>query len=128
MASRWFSGEAKIRTYALDELLGTKLRALYQRRKGRDLFDLWTAGRRTNVDWTKVVECFQLYMQQEEAQVSRAQMEMNILAKLENPTFAADIPSIIAPGTDWDLAAAGDWFCQEILPLLPGEPWKSEEG
>ena len=31
---------AVIPTYELDELLATKLRALYQRRKGRDLFDL----------------------------------------------------------------------------------------
>src|SRR5690606_25421173 len=38
--SEWFSGEAKIRTYNINELLGTKLRALYQRKKGRDLFDL----------------------------------------------------------------------------------------
>jgi len=37
--SRWFQGQAKICTYSLDELMGTKLRALYQRKKGRDLFD-----------------------------------------------------------------------------------------
>ena len=37
----WFQGESTIRTYKLEELLGTKLRALYQRKKGRDLFDLW---------------------------------------------------------------------------------------
>jgi predicted nucleotidyltransferase component of viral defense system len=43
--SRWHSGEAEILTYDLEELLGTKLRALYQRRKGRDLFDLWYAFR-----------------------------------------------------------------------------------
>ena len=36
--SRWFSGQVSAPTFALDELLGTKLRALYQRRKGRDLF------------------------------------------------------------------------------------------
>jgi len=41
--SRWFSGSASILTYHLDELLGTKVRALYQRKKGRDLFDLWAA-------------------------------------------------------------------------------------
>lgn len=35
-----FSGDAKIKTYSINELLGTKLRALYQRSKGRDLFDL----------------------------------------------------------------------------------------
>lgn len=31
-------------TNELDELLATKLRALYQRRKGRDLFDLWCSS------------------------------------------------------------------------------------
>ena len=31
--TRWFNGTAKIQTYKLEELLGTKLRALYQRRK-----------------------------------------------------------------------------------------------
>ena len=41
----WFSGTAEIPVYHLDELLGTKLRALHQRRKGRDLFDLWVALR-----------------------------------------------------------------------------------
>jgi len=38
--SKWYSGKAEIRTYNINELLGTKLRALYQRSKGRDLFDL----------------------------------------------------------------------------------------
>ncbi len=38
--SRWFTGNTEILTYSIDELLGTKLRALYQRKKGRDLFDL----------------------------------------------------------------------------------------
>jgi len=37
--SMWFSGQAQVLTYELEEILGTKLRALYQRKKGRDLFD-----------------------------------------------------------------------------------------
>ena len=41
--SRWFERTAGIRTFELDELLATKLRALYQRKKGRDLFDLMVA-------------------------------------------------------------------------------------
>ncbi|CAN5605683.1 hypothetical protein BH11CYA1_BH11CYA1_18090 [soil metagenome] len=36
--STYFAGKALVRTFALNELLGTKVRALYQRRKGRDLF------------------------------------------------------------------------------------------
>lgn len=41
VANPWFTGNAEVVTYELDELLGTKMRAMYQRRKGRDLFDLW---------------------------------------------------------------------------------------
>jgi len=37
VANRWFSGEARVSTHSLAELLGTKMRALYQRKKGRDL-------------------------------------------------------------------------------------------
>lgn len=40
LTSRWWSGGADVLTCQLEDLLGTKLRALYQRRKGRDLFDL----------------------------------------------------------------------------------------
>jgi predicted nucleotidyltransferase component of viral defense system len=33
-----------VRSYDLDEMLGTKMRALLQREQGRDLFDLWYAA------------------------------------------------------------------------------------
>lgn len=36
----WFSGAADIPTFSNEELLATKLRALLQRKKGRDLIDL----------------------------------------------------------------------------------------
>ena len=41
--SPWFEGSAEVATFAIEELVATKIRALYQRRKGRDLFDLWLA-------------------------------------------------------------------------------------
>jgi len=47
---RCFSGESKILSYEFDELLGTKIRAFYQRDKGRDLFDLWFALQQENFD------------------------------------------------------------------------------
>jgi predicted nucleotidyltransferase component of viral defense system len=124
MTSRWFSGAARVRTYALDELLGTKLRALYQRKKGRDLFDLWNAGRQTGVDPARVVECFQRYLEHDGARVSRAEMEMNLRGKFSDPAFAADIGPLLAPGVDWDPAAAADYVQRELAARLPGEPWK----
>src|SRR5690606_37397844 len=41
--SGWWSGGADVLTLQAEELVATKLRALYQRRQGRDLFDLWVA-------------------------------------------------------------------------------------
>jgi predicted nucleotidyltransferase component of viral defense system len=76
--SRWFSGSASIPTYALDELLGTKLRALYQRKKGRDLFDLWLAQVRASVDPERVVASFLQYLGQAGLTVSRAEFEANL--------------------------------------------------
>ncbi len=43
-----FRRDCEVTTFQQEELLATKVRALYQRRKGRDLFDLWlglTAGK-----------------------------------------------------------------------------------
>ncbi len=46
----WWSGQADIPTYHAEELLATKLRALYQRSKGRDLFDIWLGLTILNAD------------------------------------------------------------------------------
>ena len=43
VVNKWYNGKCDVLTYQLDELVGTKLRALYQRRKGRDLYDLYKA-------------------------------------------------------------------------------------
>ena len=55
--SSWFNGRCSIISYHLDELLGTKLRALYQRRKGRDLFDLYWAISNQNIDVERLLKC-----------------------------------------------------------------------
>jgi len=49
-------------TYQPDELCATKLRALYQRSKGRDLFDLATALERELVAPDAVVRCCLEYL------------------------------------------------------------------
>ena len=80
--SRWFDGEARIPTYALEELLGTKLRALYQRKKGRDLYDFAVAFERGSVDDAVVVQCFRSYMERGGHTVTRAQFEENLATKM----------------------------------------------
>lgn len=124
LKSRWFAGSADVMTFELDELLGTKLRALYQRSKGRDLFDLFTASRRTSVDWARVVACFTRYIEHEGARISRAEFEKNVHEKLADATFLGDVEPLIADGTTWDADAAARFAMDVLAPLLAGNPWK----
>lgn len=85
VASPRFAGRADLVTYELEELLATKLRALYQRRKGRDLYDLWSALTQLDVDEERLIACLHTYLGQEGASVSRAEFEENLAAKLRSP-------------------------------------------
>lgn len=124
VSSRWHSGSASVRTYALDELLGTKLRALYQRKKGRDLFDLWYAGERANVNADRVVECLRRYLEHDGVSLSRAEFEANLHEKLADPNFGKDVEPLLAPVVSWDIETAARYAFQELAPRLKGDPWK----
>ena len=124
VASRWFNGRADIRSYELDELLATKLRALYQRRRGRDLFDLWEASRRARVDPARVVAAFHAYLKAEGIRVTRAEFERNLAAKARDRAFLGEVRPMLAPGLDYDPRAALDLVRQEIAERLPGARWK----
>lgn len=126
--SRWFSGEAAVTTYALEEMLGTKLRALYQRKKGRDLFDLWWADRHAEVDFDRLVRCFIGYVEKAGQRITRAELEANLAGKLADPLFTADLEPLLAPGVAWDRAAAAHLLAVRLAPLLPGEPWQGPGG
>ena len=125
--SRWFGGASDIVTYELDELLATKLRALYQRKKGRDLFDLATALGDSAVDPDRVAAAFIKYMARSGHPVTRALFERNLADKLSDPQFSADIGPLLAGGHRWDLTEATRTVSERLIALLPGAPWKGEE-
>lgn len=114
----WFDGEAPIPTFEVDELLGTKLRALYQRRKGRDLFDLHEVGRRDGVRLDRVAAAFAFYLAQQGLVARRADVEANLLAKLSDRAFRADIGPLLAPGVRHDVDEAGAWVLAEVCRFL----------
>lgn len=124
--SRWFRGAAQILTYGLEELLGTKLRALYQRKKGRDLFDLAVALETTSVKPEGIAEAFARYMEREGKRVTRAQFEQNLAGKLRDKQFAADIQPLLAAAYEWDRDKGAQVILERMIPALPGAPWKGE--
>ena len=123
VASRWWNGAADITTFRIEELLGTKLRALFQRKKGRDLFDLCVALE-AGIDPAAVVHVFAACMKAEGHAISRAIFEQNLTAKLRLPAFTDDLSVLLPPGTTFDLAAGAARVTNELIARLPGDPWK----
>jgi len=122
--SRWFSGSATILTYHLDELLGTKVRALYQRKKGRDLFDLWNAFTFTKLKPEQIIGCFLKYMEHEGHRVTRAEFEKNLFEKFQDTRFLEDIGPLLMKSSSWDFQKAADFVMNELVAILPGDAWQ----
>jgi predicted nucleotidyltransferase component of viral defense system len=128
----WFNGESELVTYSIEELLGTKLRALYQRKQGRDLFDLAVALEKIpKLNPKKVVRCFLRYMKHEGASISRAEFESNLLEKLADPVFTEDISPLLVLGAYPPPALqpmnAGQTVMDKLIALIPGQPWKGNK-
>lgn len=95
----WYTGEAEVPTLDLEVLLATKLRALYQRRKGRDLFDLHVSVNRfPALDLRRVLSGFRAVMEKEGHPVSWREFEINLNDKVEFPGFKEDIQPLLAEG------------------------------
>lgn len=124
VANPWFTGTAAVTSYELDELFGTKLRALYQRRKGRDLFDLWLCLSRGLLDPDRVVTCFTEYMKREQHAVSRAEFERNLHEKFDDPAFLEDINPLLAANVTYDVRTAIALVHEHLIARLPGKAWR----
>lgn len=117
--STYFSGEASVRTYALEELLATKLRAHYQRAKGRDLYDLWDAARQRTVDFAAVYALFLEYWANTGLKpVTRRDLRKDMMEKHKAGIFPQVIP-LLVPGNVYDPATAEAWFDATIVPCFP---------
>lgn len=126
VSSRWFEGSCSIHTYTLEELLATKLRALYQRKQGRDLFDLAIALESPEVTPQRIVDAFSKYMEHDDQKVSRAEFEENLGLKMRDPEFLADISPLLAPEYQWEPKPEAAAVSSRLIELLPGDPWKGK--
>lgn len=116
----WYSGSADVPTYELEELLGTKLRALYQRKKGRDLFDLSEALTQiTGLDTGKVVACFMRYLENDGRRITCTEFEENLAEKIDDKVFLSDVTPLLALGVSFDPVAALEKVREVLISRLP---------
>jgi hypothetical protein len=104
--SPWFQRDADVPTFVIEELVATKIRALYQRRKSRDLFDLWLAVHDANVPPQAIAACFEPYRPHGwTPEVALA----NLDKKIADATFATDLePLVVEWPTGYTVEAGAD--------------------
>lgn len=127
--SRWFKGAAQIISFEPEELFGTKLRALLQRRKNRDLFDLAEGLKQLPLDCAKVLECFQHYLELEGTPIHRAAAEERMLGKLDR-SLTEDIATLLPPGISFNEEEALRAFASvwnQLITGTAGDAWKLSE-
>jgi predicted nucleotidyltransferase component of viral defense system len=125
----WFTGKAEIASFSREEILATKLRALLQRDKGRDLIDLAQAAAAFNgLDTAHVVMLLGKYLQAGGQSISRAEAEQRMWEKLDNPSFLADVRPFLAAdeAEKFDQKAERAAFATvftKFIKQLPGHAW-----
>ncbi len=122
--SSWSKGSVSVLTYSLEELLGTKLRALYQRRKSRDLFDLDLALRTLRPDTQKVIQTFLRCIDDQGLIVTRAMFEENLTQKRAHRDFMADMQQLLVSDAKWQPGSAFERVWNALIVQLPGAAWK----
>jgi len=114
----WFSGSTSVITYEPEELLGTKLRALYQRSKGRDLFDLWHALVQLSLDPGKIIHAYHEYLLAGGTKIKKEDFLANVEEKMQDGNFRNDMVGLLRPGINFEIDLAYTLVKNEILNKL----------
>lgn len=113
---RMFSGTANVQTFAVPELCATKIRALYQRKKGQDLFDLWLALTELGIPGSDIVGAFTPYRPEG---ITPASSEANLRAKLDDPGFRTDLETLVTEWpTGYDIEQAAELVIADVLSQI----------
>lgn len=125
--SQWFSGESIVAVNQLEELMATKIRALYQRRKGRDLFDLWMVFSKDLANIDETLKIFKKYCDHGGLKISKDLFLKNLELKRLNKDFQLDMNILLPQGfpqtfpitfresTNWNFDEAFEYVTSEII-------------
>jgi predicted nucleotidyltransferase component of viral defense system len=107
---------ARAISYDINEMLGTKMRALLQRKQGRDLYDLWHAWTQSEahqtaypVDGVKAMQALEWYLANEQTTIGRSEAQELLSIRMRNVDFRNDMNTLLRPGLKkFDVDAAAD--------------------
>ncbi len=116
VASTYCQDEADVNTFQPEELIATKIRALYQRSKGRDLFDMWLALTSLSLDPHAIVDALPAYRPDG---LTRESLTKNLQRKLTDAQFRDDIGGLVRKNiVNYDIDAAADLVERELIRLI----------
>ena len=114
--SGYCSEKAEVSTFQIEELVATKLRAIYQRSKGRDLYDLWLALTNLSIPPEAIVSAFPAYRPEG---VTSEMMIENLKRKLSDKQFLHDMDPLIRQGAPaYDPLEAGRLVVEKLFSQL----------
>jgi predicted nucleotidyltransferase component of viral defense system len=113
--------QTHIKGFDIHEMLGTKMRAMFQRKRGRDLFDLYWALTKspTPVDPAAIIASFEHYLKQEGTKAGRAEFIGILDNHLKDRGFCSDMQPLLRTDIAYDPQAAGKYVKAHLLNLLP---------
>jgi len=91
---------------------------LYQRRKGRDLFDLWLGVTEGKADAGRIIHVFKQYMETEGQTVDSMHYEKNLQEKLRHRGFLSDLNPLLPADAIYDVQEAYVLIKKEIVDKL----------
>ena len=118
-------GTVDVPTYTLEELLSTKFRALYRRKKGRDLYDMdQSLPLIRNPVLMRRMAVFHFY--RAGILFQAREVADNIRAKLRDERFVGESALYLRGGVEWDGHLAADRFFERYAFLFETSPAEEE--
>lgn len=110
-----------LKGFDIHEMLGTKMRALFQRKRGRDLFDLYWALTKspTPVKPREIIVSFKHYLDLEGTKAGRDEFVSILENHLKDREFCSDTQPLLRTDISYDPQVAGSYVKSRLLKLLP---------
>ncbi|MBI2937176.1 MAG: nucleotidyl transferase AbiEii/AbiGii toxin family protein [Thaumarchaeota archaeon] len=101
-------GKVSLTTYSLEELISTKIRAFYDRLKGRDVYDLWSANRTGSLDKTAVRKLFLYYFYKDRKIFNPKTFFKQMHKAITENTISNDVSGYVRPDIGFNLQQASN--------------------